>query len=145
MKSLKLDMDNMEGDFFDCSRLLGIVAPLKGYRFCWQLNRQMRLDFRITNQIEIPMIRKKRQYFFTVYECPEPHKTLVHYLYNNQFDGEFLLPQFRHLDFFWLLKGDAVSDELMIEMMESIKSITGVQMVTELTHTKIKHREHLIF
>ena len=30
-------------------------------------------------------------------------------------------------------------------MMESIKSITGVQLVTELTHTKIKHREHLIF
>ncbi len=45
MKSLKLDMENMEGDFFDGSRLLGIVAPLKGYRFCWQLNRQMRLDF----------------------------------------------------------------------------------------------------
>ena len=62
-----------------------------------------------------------------------------------RYDGEFLLPEFRHLDFFWLLKGDAVSDELMIEMMDAIKSISGVQMVTELTHTKIKHREHLIF
>lgn len=64
MKPLKLDMDNMEGDFFEGSRLLGIVAPLKGYRFCWQLNRQMRLDFRITNQIEIPMIRKKKAVLF---------------------------------------------------------------------------------
>ncbi len=58
------------------------------------------------------MIRKKRQYYFTVYECPEPNKTLVHYLYNNQFDGEYLLPEFRHLDFFWLLKGDPVSDDV---------------------------------
>jgi hypothetical protein len=145
MKALRLDMDNMEGDFFEGSRLMGIVAPLKGYRFCWQLNRQMRLDFRITNQIESTMIRKKRQYYFSVYECPEPNKTIVHYLYNNQNDGEFLLPEFRHLDFFWLLKGDAISDAMMNEMMESIRSISGVQLVTELTHTKIKHREHLIF
>jgi hypothetical protein len=145
MKALRLDMDNMEGNFFEGSRLMGIVAPLKGYRFCWQLNRQMRLDFRITNQIEITMIRKKRQYYFSVYECPEPNKTIVHYLYNNQNDGEFLLPEFRHLDFFWLLKGDAISDAMMNEMMESIRSISGVQLVTELTHTKIKHREHLIF
>jgi hypothetical protein len=145
MKPLKLDMDNMEGDFFNGSRLLGIVAPLKGYRFCWQLNRQMRLDFRITNQIEIPMMKKKRQYYFTVYECPEAHKTITHYLYSNQNDGEYLLPEFRHLDFFWLLKGDEVTDTQINEIMDSIRSITGVQLVTELTHTKIRHREHLIF
>jgi hypothetical protein len=145
MKALKLDMDSMEGDFFNGSRLLGIVAPLKGYRFCWQLNRQMRLDFRITNQIEISMIRKKRQYYFTVYECPEPHNMITHYLYSNQNDGEYLLPEFRHLDFFWLLKGDEVTDVRLNEMMDSIRTITGVQLVTELTHTKIRHREHLIF
>jgi hypothetical protein len=143
-KSLKLDTEHFEDDFFDGSRLLGIVAPLKGYRFCWQLNRQMRMDFRITNQNEIPMIRKKRNYYFTVYEYPEPHKTLVHYLYGNQYDGEFLLPEFRHLDFFWLLKGDAVSDELIAEMTGAIKSISGVQMVSELTYMKIKDRENLI-
>jgi hypothetical protein len=142
---LKLTNEDLEVDFFEGSRLLGIVAPLKGYRFCWQLNRQMRLDFRITNQIEIQLAKKNRDYFFAVYECMQPHNALVHYLYNNLFDGEYLLPEFRHLDFFWLLKGDAVSDELMNELMGSIRSITGVQLVTELTHTKMKHREYLIF
>ncbi|MDP4131785.1 MAG: IPExxxVDY family protein [Bacteroidota bacterium] len=142
---LRLDNEYLECDFFEGSRLLGIVAPVKGYRFCWQLNRQMRLDFRITNQIEIKLAKKNREYFFTVYECVQPNKTLVHYLYNNQNDGEYLLPEFRHLDFFWLLKGDSVSDELMNELLGNIRSITGVQLVTELTQTKIKHREHLIF
>lgn len=142
---LKLDNENLECDFFEGSRLLGIVAPLKGYRFCWQLNRQMRLDFRITNKIEIQLAKKNREYFFTVYECVQPNKTLVHYLYSNQNDGEFLLPEFRHLDFFWLLKGDSVSDGLMNELLGNIRSITGVQLVTELTRTKIKHRENLIF
>ncbi|HZK63385.1 MAG: IPExxxVDY family protein [Chitinophagales bacterium] len=142
---LKLDNENLECDFFEGSRLLGIVAPLKGYRFCWQLNRQMRLDFRITNKIEIQLAKKNREYFFTVYECVQPNKTLIHYLYSNQNDGEFLLPEFRHLDFFWLLKGDSVSDGLMNELLGNIRSITGVQLVTELTRTKIKHRENLIF
>ncbi len=142
---LKLDNEDLEVDFFESSRLLGIVAPLKGYRFCWQLNLQMRLDFRITNQIEIQLAKKNRDYFFTVYECVQPNNALVHYLYNNQFEGEYLMPDFRHLDFFWLLKGDAVSDDLMNELMTSIRSISGVQLVTELTHTKMKHREYLIF
>jgi hypothetical protein len=142
---LKLDNENLECDFFEGSRLLGIVAPVKGYRFCWQLNRQMRLDFRITNKIEIQLAKKNREYFFTVYECVQPNKTLIHYLYSNQNDGEFLLPEFRHLDFFWLLKGDSVSDGLMNELLENIRSITGVQLVTELTRTKIKHRGNLIF
>jgi hypothetical protein len=38
-----------------------------------------------------------------------------------------------------------VTDSQINEMMDSIRSITGVQLVTELTHTKIRHREHLIF
>jgi hypothetical protein len=33
----------------------------------------------------------------------------------------------------------------MGELMESIRSIAGVQLVTELTRTKMKHREYLIF
>ncbi len=142
---LKLDMEDLEGDFFEDSRLIGIVAPVKGYRFCWQVNRQMRLDFRITNQIEIALKKKNRDYFFAVYECLEQHKTLTHYLYNNQFDGEFLIPELRHLDFFWLLKGDTVSDALMQELTSSVRSITGVQLVTELTLDKMKNRGHLIF
>jgi hypothetical protein len=142
---LKLDNQDLVVDFFDGSRLLGIVAPLKGYRFCWQLNLQMRLDFRITNQIEIQLAKKSRDYFFTVYECAQANNALVHYLYNNQFEGEYLMPDFRHLDFFWLLKGDEVSDELMNELMNSIRSIAGVQLVTELTHSRMKHRDYLIF
>ena len=80
-----------------------------------------------------------------VYGWMEPNKTLTYDLYNFQLDGEGLLPEFRHLDFFWLLKGDEVSEELMNDLMESIRSISGVQLVTELTRIKIKHREHLIF
>ncbi|HTS44266.1 MAG TPA: IPExxxVDY family protein [Puia sp.] len=142
---LRLDNDGLASDFFDSSRLLGIVAPLKGYQFCWQLNNQLRFDFRINNQIEIQLAKKQRKYFFCVYECPQSHSALVHYLYSNHFDGEYLLPELKHLDFLWLLKGDTVTDDMMSILMNGIKKINNVQLVMELTNEKIKNKEHLIF
>ena len=134
----------MTNGFFEDTRLLGIVAPLKDYQFCRQLNNHLRFDFRINHKIEIQLRKKQRKYFFGVFEFSETNCSLSHYLYNNHFDGEYLLPEFRHLDFLWLLKGDLVSDETLSELVGAVKSIVAVQLVMELTHEKIKHKEHLI-
>jgi hypothetical protein len=144
MKLALNNADLTEG-FFEDTRLLGIMAPVKSYQFCWQLNHVLGIDFRINNEIEIQLIRKTRNYFFAVYEYPEPTNCLVHYLYNNQFDGEYLLPEFKHLDFLWLLKGDTVGHEKLNDLIQAIKTISGVQLVTELTNEKIKNKEHLVF
>jgi hypothetical protein len=142
---LKLDFDDLADDFFDNTRLMGIVAPVKNYQFCWQLNQLLRFDFRINNDIEIQLFKKQRHYYFAIFEYREPNSSLVHYLYHNQFDGEYLLPEFRHLDFLWLLKGDLVADDFLNNLMGAIKSISAVQLVTELTNEKIRNKGHLIF
>ena len=144
---MKLSLNNADltDGFFEETRLLGIMAPIKSYQFCWHLNKMLGIDFRINNEIEIQLARKARHYFFAVYEYAEPTNCLVHYLYNNQFDGEYLLPEFKHLDFLWLLKGDTVSNERLQELIQSIKIISGVQLVVELTTEKIKNKEHLVF
>lgn len=144
---MKLSLNNADltDGFFEETRLLGIMAPIKSYQFCWHINKMLGIDFRINNEIEIQLARKARHYFFAVYEYPEPTNCLVHYLYNNQFDGEYLLPEFKHLDFLWLLKGDTVSDERLHELIQSIRIINGVQLVVELTNEKIKNKEHLVF
>ncbi len=142
---LKLDIEEMEEDFFEDTRLLGIMAPCKDYLFCWQLNHQLHFNFRINNSIEIQLTRKRRDYFFTVFEYPHPGSSLVHYLYNNKFDGEYLLPEFRHMDFLWLMKGDMVDNDSFESIAKRIKEINGVQMVSELTNEKIKNKGHLIF
>ncbi|HVG12312.1 MAG TPA: IPExxxVDY family protein [Flavisolibacter sp.] len=142
---LVLDSKDMTDGFFEETRLLGIMAPVKDYQFCWHLNNMMGVDFRINNEIEIQLTKKNRNYFFAVYEYVEAHASLTHYLYNNQFDGEYLLPEFKHLDFLWLIKGDDVSGEMIQNMVQSIRDIKGVQLVLELTHEKIRNREHLVF
>lgn len=145
MSKLILDTQDITDGFFEDTRLLGIMAPMKDYQFCWQINNMLGVDFRVNNDLEIQLKKKNRNYFFSLYEYQEPATALEHYIYNNQFDGEYLLPEFRHLDFLWLMKGDIVTDEMLQQQTEGIKSINGVQLVMELTNEKIKNKEHLVF
>jgi hypothetical protein len=142
---LKIDNQVLVAEFFQDTRLLGIVAPIKQYQFCWHLNQMLRFDFRVNNSIEIELNKKQRTYFFSVYEYAENGGTIRHYLYNNQFDGEYLLPEFKHLDFLWLIKDDIIQDEEVSTLIGSIRTIPAVQLITEMTNEKIKNKQHLIF
>ena len=144
---MKLTINNKDltDCFFEDCRLLGIMAPIRNYQFCWHLNSLLGLDFRINNEIEIQLNKKNRNYFFGVYEFHEPASSLSHYVYSNHFDGEFLLPELKHLDFLWLMKGDPVQEELLQQLANSVRMINGVQLVVELTSEKIRNKEHLIF
>lgn len=142
---MKIDNELIAQEFFEDALLLGIVAPIKDYQLSWQLNQILGFDFRINNAIEIQLTKRERTYFFSIYEYPIPSTCLTHYLYNNQFDGEYLLPEFKHLDFLWLLKGEFVNKEELQALIYSIKTLPGVQLVSEITNEKIKHKQHLIF
>ena len=142
---LKIDNETLAQEFFEDSILLGIVAPVKDYQLCWHLNQVLGFDFRINNDFEIQLTKKDRKYFFSIYEYAVPSTSIIHYLYNNQFDGEYLLPEFKHLDFLWLIKGEYVSQEELKSLMQSIKFLPGVQLVNEMTNEKIRNKQHLIF
>jgi hypothetical protein len=146
-RSLKLSINNhdLAESFFEDTRLLGIMAPVKDYQFCWQLNTLLSMDFRINHEIEIKLKKKKRDYYFSVFEYRVPTGCLSHYVYNNQFEGEYLLPEFKHLDFLWLMKDDIVDDEELQQIIAPVRTIAGVQLVAELTNERIRNKEHLVF
>ncbi len=142
---LKIDNESLARDFFEDVVLMGIVAPVKQYQLSWQLNQLLGFDFRMSTDYEIELNKKNRKYFFSIYEYPVPAVCTTHYLYNNHFDGEYLLPEFKHLDFLWLIKGDPLSAEELNSLLQSIRTLPGVQLVTEMTHEKIRNKQHLIF
>lgn len=145
VSKLVLNTRELTEAFFDDCRLMGIMAPLKDYQFCWQVNELLGMEFRNNREIEIELIRKKRKYFFAVFSYSEPTGSLCHYIYKNQFDGEYLLPEFKHLDYLWLLQGDTVSDETFQQLNAGIKLINGVQLVLDLALHKIINKENLVF
>jgi hypothetical protein len=142
---LKLNVDELTDDFFEDTRLLGIIASVKNYQFCWNLNTSLGYNFRLNPEIEIHLKKKQRSYFFHVYEHKVRNSFLSHYLYHNHYDGEYLLPEFKHMDFLWLMKGDWVDDETCSGISQSLKVLNGVQLVTELTNEMIKNKGHLVF
>jgi hypothetical protein len=144
---MKLVLDNeiLTESFFDDTLLLGIMFPAKNYKFCWQLNLQSGYNFRLNTDIEIQLQKKGRTYFFPVYRHIQQNNALEHYIYHNHFDGEYLLPEFKHLDFLWLVKGDNIEDVSCSEMIKDIRTINGVQLVAELTNEKIKNKGNLVF
>ncbi len=144
---LKLDNETIAEEFFENSFLMGIVAPIKDYTFIWQINQKLGFKFRINNSLEIQLHKKNRNYFFAVYEFINTHTGASYYLYNNQNDGEFLLPEFKHLDFLWLVKAldEPVDKNECAILLQSIRLIPAVQLANEMTNEKIKHKQHLIF
>ncbi|MEO6583697.1 MAG: IPExxxVDY family protein [Ferruginibacter sp.] len=141
---LKIDNETLAEEFFECSRLIGIVAPLNDYHFIYHINQQLGFNFRKNNLLEIQMKKKQRNYYFSIFEYTVISRSLVHYLYNNQNDGEYLLPEFKHLDFLWLMKGDEIDEEEMEAITHVLKKIPGVQLIKEMTNEKIKNKQHLI-
>jgi len=142
---LKLNQEELTDDFFSDARLLGIMVSAKSYRFCWHLNNALGYNFRLNPDLEIHLQKKSRHYFFPVYQHTIHNSFLQHYIYHNLYDGEYLLPEFRHMDFLWLIKGDCISDEECHVLIQSVKNINGVQLVTELTNEQIKNKGNLVF
>jgi len=144
MAKLKLNIDGIEDNFFTGTRLLGIMSQLKNYRFCWQVNAQLKYDFRLNTDVEIQLKKKGRNYFFSVYQFCETDFEMEHFIYHNQCEGEYLLPEYKHFDFLWLIKADIIPEDDFSNLQQKLKLIPGVQLVTELTTEKIRHKENLI-
>jgi hypothetical protein len=145
MTKLCLDVDLLTDDFFEDTRLLGITATIKNYQFCWHINNSLSYQFRLNPEIEVHLKRKERSYYFRVYEHNVRNSYISHYIYQNSHDGEYLLPEFRHMDFLWLIKNDSADANQCNELISSIRKLHGVQLVAELTNEKIRNKKHLIF
>lgn len=141
---LALDNETIADEFFSDTRLIGITAPIKNYQFCWQLNNLLGFNFRLDTEIDKQLRKKNRQYYFSVYQHEE-NNFLKYYIFHNQCDGEYLLPEFRNMDFLLLMKGDKVDDVTCNDIIATIKSISSVIMVSELKKHQIKNKEHLVF
>ena len=141
----KIDHNELIDEFYVSTHIVGIVAPVKPYHFCWKLNQILKLDFRTDGTLEIQLEKKKRKYFFSIYSYNERNNSRKHYIYQNQNDGEYLLPELKHLDFIWLIQDEEMTlDELQL-LQTQIREIKIVQLVTELSIENIKNKSHLIF
>jgi hypothetical protein len=142
---LKLDQDQLVEDFFDETFLVGIASSARDYQLCWQLNRQLHFDFRVNNSLEIKLTKGPRSFYFPIFDFMEPTKTVEHYLYNNHCKGEFLLPELKHIHYIWLIKGNYYQQDDIKKLIELLRYVEMVQLVSLLDARDIKNKMNLIF
>ncbi|MCU0336716.1 MAG: IPExxxVDY family protein [Sediminibacterium sp.] len=154
MKPFVLDVELINEDFFENTRLLGVVARLENYKFCLQVNHTLGFDFRMDPTIDIIIKKtistKKNQpnsktYHFDVYSDEDKLANTNHYIYVNMREGEYLLPEFKHMDFLWLMKGDYIEEEKVDHIKETLRNMRGIQLVAELTNEQFKNKGNLAF
>jgi hypothetical protein len=151
-KLVTLDWDDSTNSFFEDAKMLGVVAPLNDYYFIWHVNALLGYRFRAIPEATIQLLKRKSvqkkqkamDFFFSVFEYNVPGYALQHLIYHNQNKGEPLLPDYKHIDFIWLMKGDFEYDEDARELVQALKSINGVQLVTEIPIDKVRKKEHLV-
>lgn len=144
MVKLDIDIEQLAEEFLGDARLLGIMSPLKYYQFAWNINQCTGFKFRINIHLEIPLKKNGRNYFFPVSEYVIPGLAQVHYIYNNKYEGKYLLQELKHLDYLWLIKDAEIRDEDILDLSTRIRPIPGVQLVSEIFHKEIKNRQNLI-
>lgn len=142
---LKLDETLIQDDFFAHAKLFGFMAKLSSYYMCWQLNYMLHVNFKACYPFEIVLNKKNRKYFFSIYEYSSDFGTSVHYLYSNQNDGEYLLPEYRNIDYLWLIKDNYENDRLYELMKMHVKFIEQVQLIVDIPLDTLKHKNNLIF
>lgn len=141
---LRLNTFMAVDDFFHDASLIGIISRQKEYQLCWEVNRALGFKFKMNNELEVMLLKKDKKCFFPVYEFEEPTRFTTHYLYNNHYKGEYLLQELKNIDFIWLIKGNYYNEQEIKWLMDAIKNMGNIQLVSRLKPAELKSRENLI-
>jgi len=140
---LRITNDDLSDEFFSNVQVIGIVSTLKGYKFCWSLNHHLSVDFRLHPDMEVQLEKKKLFYYFNIYSYADGN--ISHMLYENESRGEYLVPEFKHLDYLWLIRSDDDDiDEMRDVLLDKLRKLDIIQLATFMQIENIKSKENLI-
>lgn len=139
MKKNKLVID-YEFDF----QLFGISSVAKGYKLAWEINKQ--LDVQLTKQPDLVIgFKNQEEKSFTFYSFETPLNRLKLFK-NRPADSEagkyFLIPEFPHFDFIILAAMETHTGQ---DLVENLRSIPSVQLVSNIPVEGLKSKSNFIF
>lgn len=142
---LRITNDDLADEFFSDVQLIGIVSTLRGYKFCWLLNHHLSIDFRLHPDMEVQLEKRKLLYYFNIYSFVDTDVNVSYLLYENESKGEYLVPEFKNLDYLWLIRSEENDmAETKEKLLEKLRKLDIIQMATYIQIENIKSRENLI-
>ena len=123
--------------------LLAITAPLKDYRMCFKINKELHLDLRRIDDLELIFNVGDQPFYFSRYYYKQDHTENEFNLIANKGSEGFLIPEMRTVDFLMLIQNYIDRDELK-QIVGRLNRIPDVQVAVEVDPKKLKSKENLI-
>lgn len=121
----------------------GINSNMEDYRLCLHLNQYLKWNFKRMQDIEYYDRQLKINKHFSNFKFINEIDFYTLEIIQNKNSGQFLIPELKNIDFFFLLHGeDAYFDKE--EFTNLLKSTTGVQSVLPLEINSLKSKHNLL-
>jgi len=127
---------------FDFS-LLGIITPMRAYRLCWFLNKQLEMNLEREEDLLLKNEQDEEMFFPKYYFYIEESETDFYLLGNKGTDG-FLIPEQKEIDFFMLVYNLPDRDG-GAALAKKIKTLQEVQSAFTMDPRKLRSKENLLF
>lgn len=129
-------------DFFKDYKLLAIVSHLKDYTLCYYINKGLGLDLVKYEDIDVMHSTPDVNSFSWYYYKDEISRTF-YYLVGNKNESKNLLASQKTVDYFLLIK-DAMSDDVINEILRSLRNTPNINAVFDLHIQHVKDVDLLI-
>ncbi|MBN2520972.1 MAG: IPExxxVDY family protein [Bacteroidales bacterium] len=122
--------------------LIGISSHENDYRISWAFNKEMKLIFVKTNDLEIESTNKDEIQKFSKFTCLDEDSLNTYHLISNRCDNGFLLDEFKNLDYFLLVLGE-YDNYFIDDLIKKIKSIDLITIAFRIDLNNIKNKSKL--
>jgi len=132
-----------EPSSFPYLRIVGISSPLRDYRLAYFINRNAGLS--LCRFDDLPVFNEKDGvlYDYSLYSCYQSDQRLHYHLIGNNHPAAKLITLYKHADYFLFVASQPDEDKLD-NIIASVKSIPGVQLVFRVNNDTIKNLEGIM-
>lgn len=142
---LILDTEAMHEDFFSDSSLISIGCSLPIYRFCWLLNQSFNIELkRLSPEHDICVhTTPDVQHYYALYRYEVPNSSDSYTLYQIKNGNQTLLADLKNIDYILLLQGP-IATELKSRFLQSLRTLSDIQLAQEVFPYQIKNIDYLL-
>lgn len=124
--------------------LIAITTPLKDYRLCYTINKQLLIQFYRTDELKLQFgLGDAPVYFSRFHYKAEQGETEFFLLANKGTEG-YLIPEMKKADYF-ILVHNYIDQEDLEHLISGLNQIPEVLAAIEVDPRKLKSKENLIF
>ena len=130
-------------DDFEFS-LIGISSHSKDYRLCWSINKETGTQFEKKDDLKLELQKSREMSLFSFYEYTDEENFNTQCIIANSGTSGMLLPEYKTLDYFWMIKGN-FSGLMMRELIAKLGKIETIIACITIDVNTLKSKQNLIF